>query len=162
MSGETNFKNGKKSTGEEKSLGRKERKGEQNEDKLSQRRRGKAVLRRFSGKGSDAMRLGVSGQESYATTWTTSATSEGGETSPPGRHVFSFRLSGFADDPAWKQKRLCGQWRVPNAPHSLIKDRSRYEADNGAVIAVKNGASFCATRRSCRCSCDRCARDVSI
>ncbi|EGI68271.1 hypothetical protein G5I_03053 [Acromyrmex echinatior] len=35
---------------------------------LSQRSRGKTVLRRFSGKGTDAMRLGVSGQESYMTT----------------------------------------------------------------------------------------------
>ncbi|KYN18674.1 hypothetical protein ALC57_09007 [Trachymyrmex cornetzi] len=32
---------------------------------LSQRSRGRTVLRRFSGKGTDAMRLGVSGQESY-------------------------------------------------------------------------------------------------
>lgn len=103
---------------------------------------------------SDAMRLGVSGQESYVTTWTTSATSEGGETSPSRRHVFSFRRASLTIPRMHVSKSgSVGQWRTPNAPHSLIKDRSRYdEADNGAAIAAKNSASFYATRHSYRCT----------
>lgn len=88
----------------------------------------------ISGKGSDAICLGVAGQESYVTTWTTSADVRGRNDVARACHFLVRKL--YADSRVNACKRYSTIQISRVGPHSLIKDRQTNIAIDNAVVVI--------------------------